>query len=296
MSQQQKFTFKVCCQLLQISPKSFLGWLKKAGIDPEKQRDRFDPRKKYLYRDQLEVLAVAHGRLLPSELDDSAEAESTPVVTVEMLAGQLAALRQQVDQMGQIVIQLPPQLEEIATSLREVQREVQKADVDTLIGPLIQRFDQLDLVMREQLSPQQATAIRPATTEPEPAKTEVAVTHVATSLPRKTASAAQKKAKAKKPARGKRLPRGLVALRDFAKQHNIQMERASQAGKAGKIAVVHGEWLVNSRWAMEALDEQGRRDFYHYFSTHGVFVTCEQCPHLVAGSAKADASTEVAAR
>lgn len=286
MQQEQKFTFKVCCQLLQISPKSFLGWLKKAGIDPEKQRDRFDPRKKYLYRDQLDMLAAAHGRKLPSRLDDFAEAASTAVVTIEMLAGQLATLRQQFDQIGQIVLQLPPRLEEIATNLREVRQ----VDVDALIEPLIQRFDHLELVIREQIALQQAITTGSATAAPEPAKAEAAATRVAKPSPRRVASTSQAKTKAKKkPARGKKLPRAFVALRDFAKQHNIQMERASQAGKAGKIAVVRGKWLVNSRWATEALDEQGQYDFYECFQSHESFVSCAQCPHLVAGSSRLNA-------
>lgn len=297
MQQEQKFTFKACHQLLQISPKSFLGWLVKAGIDPEKQRDRFDPRKKYLSRDQLEMLAAVHGRRLPPQLDDFAEAERTPVATVETLATQLDLLRaemaQRFDQVDQAVLQLPPLLEDISMKLREAQ----EADPDMPAWrQLLQRFDQLEQVVREQLPSQQATPIRTATIAPEPAKAGVAVTHVATSLPRKTASTVQKKAKAKKLARGKKLPRTFVALRNFAKQHNVQMERASQAGKSGKIAVERGKWLVNSRYATEALDEQGRYDFYRCFHTEENFVACEQCPHQVAGSAKASAPTEAAAR
>jgi hypothetical protein len=85
--------------------------------------------------------------------------------------------------------------------------------------------------------------------------------------------------RAQKKHRGKNLPHGLVLLRVFAGQHHISMKQASAAGKAGKIAVVRGKWLVNSRWVTEALDQHGQSEFYEVFHRGAGFTRCEQCPH-----------------
>lgn len=88
--------------------------------------------------------------------------------------------------------------------------------------------------------------------------------------------------RAKKRHRGKSLPRALVLLRVFAEQHHVSMKQASAAGKTGKIAVVRGKWLVNSRWATEALDQRGQQEFYAVFHNRPGFTRCEQCPHSLA--------------
>src|SRR5579862_7635351 len=93
-----KFTFKACYQLLQINPKSFLTWLKKANIDPERQRDKFDPRKKYLYRNQLEHLAAEHERELPEDLAEYADEMENAAVTIQALAEQLEAVQSGITQ------------------------------------------------------------------------------------------------------------------------------------------------------------------------------------------------------
>jgi len=59
------------------------------------------------------------------------------------------------------------------------------------------------------------------------------------------------------------------------------MKQASAAGKAGKIAVIRGKWLVNSRWATEALDQHGQSEFYEMFHRRVGFTRCEQCPHTL---------------
>ena len=79
--------------------------------------------------------------------------------------------------------------------------------------------------------------------------------------------------------RGKHLPRTLVLLRAFAEQHQVSMKQASAAGQADKITVVRGKWLVNSRWATEALDQRGQQEFYAVFHTKEGFLPCALCPH-----------------
>jgi hypothetical protein len=95
------------------------------------------------------------------------------------------------------------------------------------------------------------------------------------------ASTAKPSAKKKKSVKGKRLPRGLVLLRDFASLHRIAAERASATAKSGKITIVRGKWLVHSRWATEALDATGQQQFYEVFHDRTGFVRCDQCPHML---------------
>jgi len=85
--------------------------------------------------------------------------------------------------------------------------------------------------------------------------------------------------RAKKKQRGKHLPRALVLLRVFAEQHQISMKQASAAGQSGKFTVVRGKWLVNSRWATEALDQRGQQEFYEAFHLKAGFLRCDHCPH-----------------
>ena len=86
--------------------------------------------------------------------------------------------------------------------------------------------------------------------------------------------------------RGKRLPSSLVLLRVFAEQHHVSIRAADRASKAGKIAVVRGKWLVNSRYATEALSERGQYDFYEAFHEREGFTRCDRCPHGVSTSVR----------
>jgi hypothetical protein len=100
----------------------------------------------------------------------------------------------------------------------------------------------------------------------------------------------QPKRKAKhtksKRVRGKRLPGSLVLLRVFAEQHHVPIRVADRASKAGKIAVVRGKWLVNSRYATEALGERGQHEFYEAFHERVDFTRCDRCPHGVSISVR----------
>jgi DNA-binding transcriptional MerR regulator len=91
---------------------------------------------------------------------------------------------------------------------------------------------------------------------------------------------ARTKTKSKKG--GKGLPRTLVLLRVFAEQHHVPLKAADRASKAGKIAVVRGRWLVNSRYATQALGTRGQHDFYTLFKEHAGFTRCDRCPHHLA--------------
>ncbi len=290
MPEEKKFTFKQCYHLLQISPKSFLGWLKKVDIDPEAQRDKFDPRKKYLFKSQLQSIAAEHGRQLPPNLDDYADqADTMPAMTLEGVAEQVAALRtaqaQRFDQVDHTVQRLSALLEGIT----EILREMKKTNADASAWQhVVQRFDHLEQSLRE-LAPAPVASREqeiPAEEDEPAAESQEAILSAgkATRATKKKAAGKAKGRSRKKQVRGKKLPRALVALRDFANQHHIAVERASAAGKSGKVSVVRGKWLVNSRWAFEALGEQGQHDFYMIFHDRQGFAPCEHCPHSLSAA------------
>jgi len=90
---------------------------------------------------------------------------------------------------------------------------------------------------------------------------------------------ARTKIRPKKESKG--LPRTLILLRTFAEQHHVPLKVADRASKTGKIAVVRGRWLVNSRYATEALGARGQQDFYTHFHERGGFTLCDRCPHHI---------------
>lgn len=309
---ERTFTFKECYELLKINPKSFLEWLKRAGIDPSAQVDQYDPRKKFLTKSQLLLLAKAHSRILPP-LDDDVEQPAVTVETlaeqVERLASQLSTFQQETTQRFDLVDrvlldQIVPPVREITAKLQQVQtREASTTMIDQVlqhVDHLTQAIGSLQMIA----SPGQQRVIEATQTaqseeiqsneQPETPTlatmlpTSPSVSAVSKPLKKTTSSTKKTTSKSKKkPARGKKLPKDLVLLRDFAGQHHIAMNRASAAGKSGKIAVVQGKWLVNSRWATEALDASGQHDFYEAFHEHEHFSSCEQCPHALPQEAQA---------
>jgi chromosome segregation ATPase len=58
----KRYTLSECYEVLQVDPKTFRGWLEKAGIVP--QVSKADPRVKYLSEEQLRYLAQEHERSL----------------------------------------------------------------------------------------------------------------------------------------------------------------------------------------------------------------------------------------
>jgi hypothetical protein len=264
----ETFTFRESYELLQINPKSFQEWLKKAGIDASVQVDKFDPRKKYLTKEQLLSLAEAHGRVLPS-LDDEEVKQPN-----EALADQLTAVQQQqaqrFEQIDRVLAQVITLVQEMATQ----QRDLQQVLIQTVSSIREPRPEMLDEHSNgTQKAVQQEDAVVAVASQ---------VTPSTEKRPTMRHAKPKASAKKKKAVRGKKLPAGLVLLRDFAGQHHVVTERASTAGKSGKITVTQGKWLVNSRWATEALDAQGQQDFYEVFHEREEFTPCEHCPHRLA--------------
>lgn len=140
----------------------------------------------------------------------------------------------------------------------------------SLLGDEVRQYNEMLHVVQQQM---QGLAVQSVETHAAPVE-----------LPRAKAASTgghrpQPATRAQKKHRGKNLPHGLVLLRVFAERHHVSMKQASAAGKAGKIAVVRGKWLVNSRWVTEALDQSGQQEFYAMFHTKQGFMPCEHCPH-----------------
>ena len=265
----EKYNFSACYRLLNTNPKTFQGWLKKANIDPNKQVNPADPRQKYLTRKQILDLAEEHGRVVSLLNEDEEKAAS--VMTIESLAEQIATNHALLT-------------EQIATN-------------HALLTEMTHSFHQILSLQQEQVDHRQQFApLRPPHVEHamEPTSDRVSTPSIRaegltipstpSSKPdeccnegknKSTASRSTKKAKSK----GKSLPRTLVPLRVFADQHQIEMKVAERASESGKITVVRGKWLYDSRIVAKALNVGGQRSFYEYFFTQEGFTRCEQCPH-----------------
>ncbi|MBA2397072.1 MAG: hypothetical protein H0V70_30490 [Ktedonobacteraceae bacterium] len=284
------FKFKESYALLATNAKTFNGWLRKVGIDPDQQVNLVDPREKYITNEQLHLLAELHGRSLPDWVDQ--ETEQQEPMTLDNLAERFAAYQQQVlqrfDQVDRVLLQMLLQLQEMMSKLQTQEPSLpQTVHFDQLKQSLLQISTSLQQMNGHsksgQLLQQPEVLESVSVSAPVDERQESDHTAIAQAKPVQQKAPTKPKPsggnKKKKPARGKKLPAGLILLRDFANQHGIVTERASAAGRSGKIHLTQGKWLVNSRWASEAIDAQGQHDFYEVFHEREDFTACPQCPH-----------------
>jgi hypothetical protein len=92
------FNFGQSQALLDVDPKTFGRWLKKAKIDPSKQVNRADPREKLLTDEQILMLAKEHGRDVhfpPLDQENESEAE----VTLATVDNRITALEHLIAQL-----------------------------------------------------------------------------------------------------------------------------------------------------------------------------------------------------
>ncbi len=274
----ETYNFSACYRLLNTNPKTFKGWLEKAHIDSRKQVNAADPREKYLTREQVQMLAKEHGRILPS-LDEDEEAKDAPTMTIEALAEQLVANHTQTTTLletnhAQMTAQIEANhalLLEMTHSFRHILSLVQE-QADHRQG-----FDQVEQRVEEptvDAVPRMLPSLEEVPSSAAPSTPTSAATK---GKSKSTTSRSSRKARSK----GKPLPRTLVPLRVFADQHHIAMKVAERASESKKITFVDGKWFYNSRLVAKALDDAGKRSFYTYFSHQEGFTHCEQCPHGV---------------
>jgi len=231
-----------CCALFGVNLKTLHKWLAREGIHP--QQSRADSRIRYLTAEQVAYMAQAYDRPLPQREESATE---------EPRASSAAALfRDRLDQQEQRLLRLETEMRQMQASMASFQHQrSERAGV-----PGVADKDQ-------------------RTRQPEQSKRQ------------KAGHGHQARAKARAKTRskkrgGKGLARGLVLLRVFAEQHHVPLKVAARASKAGKIAVVRGRWLVNSRYATQALGTRGQHDFYSLFKEREGFTRCDRCPHHLA--------------
>jgi chromosome segregation ATPase len=124
----KRYTLTECYDLLQVDPKTFRGWLSKAGIEP--LPSKADPRVKYLTEEQMHFLADAHER----NLERAKQQEVIPPSITKLLRlskkldEQVETLEQQ---MTNFERRLPSLYEETIEAIRQAE-EQQHQERETL--------------------------------------------------------------------------------------------------------------------------------------------------------------------
>jgi transcriptional regulator with XRE-family HTH domain len=75
------------------------------------------------------------------------------------------------------------------------------------------------------------------------------------------------------------LPEGLVSWRQFADLHHAPRNMTAQYISQGFIHAIRGKWQDGQGTLKEALDAQGRRDFWVQLHQTNGFLSCDDCPH-----------------
>lgn len=228
---------------------------------------------------------------------------SRQAVTLETLAEQLVELRAALAEVAQAVQQLPrpvvqeqgeyqPRFDRIDQALEQMKALIQETqqknvpssqneqDASTSVGGQPMQEVMVSTPKTHLVSEAPASSLLPA----KPKSTLHPPSERA-----KATSTTKHAAKKKRTSKAKSLPRTLVPLRVFAKQHEIDMKVADRVSESGNLAVVSGNWLYESRVVAKALNAEGQQDFYRVFHTREGFTRCEHCPH---GFQEQDSRTE----
>ena len=240
------FNFRESQKLLQVDPKTFSKWLKKEGIDPNKQVNAADPRQKWLTEEQILRLARGHGRevhLPPLVQEDEQEPPAAVILTT--VDERLVALEQ-------LITQRFYQMEE--------------------------RFDRVEAQLRTVIADLQHDLVKP---KPPVSLSREQVKDVRLTAPKTTPTRTAARTSAKKTTRGKRLPKTLVPLSVFRNVHRVSDKAADYALDMQKFTVERGKWVHNKKSVMIALNLQGQHEFYDLFHQREGFQQCEKCPHAL---------------
>jgi DNA repair exonuclease SbcCD ATPase subunit len=288
------YTLTEAQEQLGINPKTFRRWLEKANINPDTQVSHLDNRIKFLTEEQVVKLAHDHGvdldapraktaEIIPPgayklliERIDNAEHNiqlfqddlknawliiGTCQQSIIKLEEQLHQAQTTIDGCQQHIIKLEEQLHQAQTTtaehLNNVERDMQLHQDDLKNAWLIIGSCQQSIIkLEEQLHQAQETIItlqRPQQEHPRKAKDA--------------------------PESVERLPEGLISWRAFADLHHVSQTTTSRSIASGFIKVIRGKWKVSNGYIKEALDTQGRRDFWVQFHSTSSFTTCDNCPH-----------------
>src|SRR5436190_455585 len=136
------YTFNECYELLNVDPKTFRGWLKEAGIDPDHQVSRADRRIRFLTEAQLDQLAEDHGRRLGAKASNDDEV---------IHAGAFKLLLDRMQRAEEEIARHPHQIEEsqqyVEDLVTKIQQEFKQSQV-TING----RIADLTLTYANQLN------------------------------------------------------------------------------------------------------------------------------------------------
>jgi predicted nucleic acid-binding Zn-ribbon protein len=99
----KQYPLTVCCQRLGITLFTLRQWCEKANIDMEQQKSLADPRQKWLTEEQLQHLALTHGRLLDQP---KADPEPIPINAYKLLMEQVAQIQAERASDRQELVQL----------------------------------------------------------------------------------------------------------------------------------------------------------------------------------------------
>ena len=115
------YTFNECYERLHVDPKTFRGWLKEAGIDPDHQVSRADRRIRFLTETQLDKLAEEHGRRLsgPASNDD----EVIHVGAFKLLLDRMQRAEEEIARHPRQIEESQQYVEDLVTKIQEEFKE-----------------------------------------------------------------------------------------------------------------------------------------------------------------------------
>lgn len=130
------YTFNECYELLHVDPKTFRGWLKEANIDPNHQVSRADRRIRFLTQEQIDQLAVDHGRLLHAPSSNADEVVSPGAFKllldrVQRTEEEIARQEQQIEETTQ---HLEDRVKKLEEGLQEYRSSLDKRITELVLG------------------------------------------------------------------------------------------------------------------------------------------------------------------
>ena len=128
------YTFNECYELLHVDPKTFRGWLKEANIDPNHQVSRADRRIRFLTQEQIDQLAVDHGRLLRAPSSNADEVVSPGAF--KLLLDRVQRTEEEIARQEQQIEEAIEHTEDVVTSVQERLQEY-RSTLDKRITELV---------------------------------------------------------------------------------------------------------------------------------------------------------------
>jgi len=273
------YTIMESIEALDVDPKTFRKWLKRASFDRTGQVSKFDERVKFLTEDQVKQLATDHGRPWPPQPRPVSQ-QSNPVTlgtfklatdridTLEHetrhLNTQAGIYRNQLDTQEEAlerhadhIAQQQKQLAEAKQQISELQQQL--TDTQAFYGTLVERLTEARTII---------------TTQAEQAAQIVALFEQITALQQ------QKPARRQAPRDTPDLPAGTIPARAFAEAHSITRDRIEGMIRRNEIATTPTP--LGSRTQHQLTPEQQESAIAFWDAEHIKYQRCQDCPHTPA--------------